>query len=357
MKVLINRSDAIGDNILTMPMAEALKLKFPDAEIAILTSFICRDIYKDHPFIDKVYFLNKKESYPRKLRKCFQIFDDFKPSHYFYAGGSQTPNFVAWFNRVNFRGGIKSRIGSFITLNKGVRQRRSQVSGHEIEYNNELLAELTEFEKKDLQVLAPKINLTRKQEYIKKFKELLSSKNLDPNREYIVIHPGMTGHTLNWPSGNYAELIKRLSLKYNDKYNYIVSFTPSDNLYLTQIREAVSQDEQLKKCTLFFDGSVEGLESYMNILSHAKAFLGPSTGTTHLAAVLNVPLVGIYSPIKAQSSIRWAPIGKNTIDVVNPDVVCGEEVKCAKQACPYFPCMDKIEVEDIFNKLITILEK
>ena len=340
-----------------MPMAEAIKLKFPDAKVAVLTSFICRDIYKDHPFVDKVFFLNKKESYPRKLRKCFKIFSEFNPTHYFYAGGSQTPNFVAWVKGVPFRGGIKSRIGSFITLNQGVRQRRSQVAGHEIEYNNELLSMLPDFDKVDFQVLSPKINLKYDQKYRDKFNKNLNDKGLDSHRDYIVIHPGMTGHTLNWPSENYAELIKRLSLKFKDKYNYIISFTPSDNKYLGPIREFISQDTELERNVLFFDGSIDGLESYMNILSKAKAFLGPSTGTTHLAAVLNIPLVGIYSPIKAQSSIRWSPIGEGHIDVVNPDVVCGEEIKCAKEACPYYPCMDKIEVEDIYNKLVRLLEK
>ncbi len=356
MRILINRTDAIGDNILTMPMAEAIKKKYPDAEIAILTSFICRDIYKNHPFIDKVYFLNKKESYPRKLRKCFQVFSDFKPTHYFYAGGSQTPNFVAWVKRVPFRGGIRSRLGTFFTLNMGVRQRRSQVSAHEIEYNNELLSAMPDFKNIDFQMLTPKINISFDNKYIKSFHDRLIEKKLDPSRDYIVIHPGMTGHTLNWPSTSYAELIKRLNLKYPDQYNYIISHTPSDNRYLIDIKEAVKDDKKLQESVFFFDGSIEGLEGYMNVLSKARAFLGPSTGTTHLAAILKVPLISIYSPIKAQSSMRWSPVGEGHIDVVNPEVICGEEVKCAKEACPYYPCMDKIEVEDIAYKFQKILE-
>lgn len=356
MKYLINRSDAIGDNILTTPMSQAIYELDPDAEIGIITSYICRDLYIDHPHIKRVFYFDKKESYWHKIKRSIVIFREFNPDFYFYVGGSQTPNFVAWLKSVPYRGGILSRWTTFLVLNKGIRQKRSQVAQHEIFYNVDLLKHLSGFEKVDDKFYLPKINVSDNPECLKLFNEDLVTDGLDASRPFIMIHPGMTGHTLNWPSTNYARLVKRLSLIYKDKFNFIISHTPSDNKYLEAIKEECIEDAELAKQVYFFDGSKRGLLNYMNILKHAKLFVGPSTGTTHIAACLNIPIITLYSPIKAQSALRWAPMGSGEISIVAPNVVCGETLKCAGEACPYYECMSKIEVDEILKNAKKYLE-
>jgi len=355
VKYLINRSDAIGDNILTMPMAQAIKELDPQAEVAIITSHICRDIYKNHPFVDKVFLFDKKESYLKKLKKCFAMFKEFRPDFYYYVGGSQTPNFVAWLKGVRLRGGILSKWTTFLVLNSGTRQKRSQVAQHEIFYNVDLLRHLDGFEKVDDKTYYPKINLVENKQNLIEFKSELEHSGLKPDKEMMFIHPGMTGHTLNWPSRNYARLIKRLELLYPERFNFIISHTPSDNPYLIGIKDELKDSAKLNSSVYYFNGAVKGLENYMTIMKNASIFIGPSTGTTHLAATLNVPVVGIYSPIKAQSALRWGPSGEGKVEVVTPDVVCGEFLKCAGETCPYFECMSKIEVDDLIIKIRAIL--
>ena len=108
----------------------------------------------------------------------------------------------------------------------------------------------------------------------------------------------------------------------------------------------------------YFNGIKNGLRQYMSVLSQAALFVGPSTGTTHIASVLGVPVVGLYSPIKIQSALRWGPISKNPdrTKILVPDVICGEIKKCAERACPYYECMGKIEVEDVVKQAIAIME-
>jgi hypothetical protein len=68
--------------------------------------------------------------------------------------------------------------------------------------------------------------------------------------------------------------------------------------------------------------------------------------------------VALYSPIKVQSAKRWGPIGqgKERIKIIVPDVICGENSTCAGEVCPYFECMAKIEVEDVFKEMMVLLE-
>jgi ADP-heptose:LPS heptosyltransferase len=363
VKILINRSDAIGDTLLTMPIAKRIKQDYPEAKIAFIISKKCEDLFINHPYIDQYFIFDHKRSYLKKYKLTKNIFKEFKPDYYLHIGGSHIPSYYAWKSRVEFRGGLINKWQTFAFLNKGVRQKRSLVAMHEADYNLNLLSpmgiEYNAFQRRDLE---PVVNITETEAKDAKtgFAQELQKAGLKSEREYIFIHPGMTGHTLNWASRNYARLIVRLFKTYPDKYNYIISHTPSDEKWLQGLRSHLSQDEfkDIIKSIYYFNGMEKGLRNYMAVLKSAKVFIGPSTGTTHIANALKVPLVGLYSPIKVQSSLRWGPFNreKNSTIVMVPDVVCGEQFNCAGKSCPYYECMAKIEVEDVIHALAVHLE-
>ena len=148
--------------------------------------------------------------------------------------------------------------------------------------------------------------------------------------------------------------------KFPDKFLFVVSHTPADHIYLQGIKDILGNKENahLRKRVYYFNGAKHGLRHYMAILGQAVLFVGPSTGTTHIAAVVGVPVVGLYSPIKMQSALRWGPLSKNSDNtkILVPDVICGEVRKCAERACPYYECMGKIEVEDVVKQATSIME-
>lgn len=364
MNFLINRSDAIGDTLLTMPMAKMIKEYYPEAKVVFIVSEKCKDLFIDHPFIDDFYIFDHKSSFVSKLKFMKKLYSDFTPDVYLHVGGSHIPSFYAWKMGVKERGGLKSKWQTFAFLNKGTRQKRSMVVMHESDYNLNLLENLGMtylFNKRSSYAPVININDDEKTEAMLSFKEDLKEVRLNPEKELIFIHPGMTGHTLNWSSRNYARLILRLEDTYPDRFNFIISFTPSDAPYLEGLKSLLEQnkDNNLVDQVYYFNGIVKGLRHYMAILSQAKVFVGPSTGTTHIASTLDVGTVGIYSPIKVQSAFRWAPFQRerDNIKIVIPDVVCGEQFKCAGSDCPYYECMAKIEVDDILVEIKQILEK
>lgn len=360
MKILINRTDALGDTILTEPIAALLRLKFPEADIRFLISPISAPLFDNHPYVDGVFVYKKKSSILNRIKTLRKIIEEFTPDIYLFVGGDQFVSMYMWLKGIEKRAGLVSKWPSFLFLNSGVRQKRSLVTMHESEYNLNLLRGLgIEHDVNNEFDLSPKININEKnrEESIEEFKYLLEQEGLDPSLESIFIHPGMTGHTLNWSSRNYGRLIDKMERRFPKRYNWIISHTASDQQYLTSLQDHISKCEHLDKRVYFFDGGVNGLSDYMNILSRAAAFIGPSTGTTHIANTLGVKTVGIYSPIKVQSTLRWSPYNhdEETLRLVIPDVVCGERFKCAGNSCPYYECMSKIEVQDIMNELIDLL--
>lgn len=351
---LINRTDAIGDTLLSTPLAKFIKEKFPDSHITFLVSKRSGDLIKLCQGVDDVVIYDEKElGYIGRLIFLHKLFRDRDIKFYFHLGGSFLPTFAAFLKKVHFRGGLRSKIFSFLFLNKGMRQSRSIVTMHESEYNMNLASSLGFFyQASQKENYRPLLNLN-KETHLEKIKTF----PIHAEKENILIHPGMSGHTLNWSSRNYGRLIGRLEERFPERFNYIVSFTPSDEPYLEGLRSYLESEDQIDKKVKFFDGADQGLIDYAYLVKSVDLFIGPSTGTTHIANAVETPQVALYSPIKAQSVMRWGPYSRNNdVRVLVPDVVCGESRVCAGAACPYYECMAKIEVEDVVKACIEILD-
>jgi heptosyltransferase III len=354
MNIVINRSDAIGDTLLTMPMAKFIKVHIPHAKIIFIISPRSKDLFTNHPYVDDIWILDpKSKSQSNYLRKCFS---SLKIDAYFHVGGSHLPTYIAWLNRVKIRGGLKSKWQTFIFLNNAIRQHRSFVAMHESDYNISLLQPLGfDYDFSQREKFKPEINLSETEltTHLRSFIEDMKEQNKITDKPYFFIHPGMTGHTLNWSSRNYARLVFKMEQLQPNKYTYIISYTPGDERFLVALRDYFNANlsEELEQRVYFFDGSKRGLRHYMSILSQAAIFIGPSTGTTHIANTLGVKHVGLYSPIKVQSSLRWGPFTRkeDSTRVIVPDVVCGELNQCSGETCPYYQCMDKVEVDDVLE--------
>lgn len=62
MKVLLVRPDGIGDEILCLPVASALRRLLPDAQIVFLSSEYAAPVLAHHPDLDEVWTVTGRES-------------------------------------------------------------------------------------------------------------------------------------------------------------------------------------------------------------------------------------------------------------------------------------------------------
>ena len=297
---MINRSDAIGDLLLTLPMAGKIKREHIDAKIAFVVSERCQELLKGHPWVDEIWSLEGGWGFCRTIQFLWKRFRDFSPSVYLHVGGSVAPNICAWFLRTRVRGGLLSKWWSFLFLNKGVRQSRTREGRHERDYNLAILQPLG-MSGDGGETFCPRLHL--EQEEVVDFRKELGISGFAGGM--IIIHPGMKGHTVNWPTINYAKLAVLLERRYPGRYVYVFSYTPSDKAYMAPIQEYFRGREEKKY--FFFDGSIKGLRHYMGLLSRASCVVAPSTGITHIANALGVGQVSLYGPVEVQSVRRWGP--------------------------------------------------
>ncbi len=217
--------------------------------------------------------------------------------------------------------GIKRSIGpgacrwESLLLTERVWQKRSRVEKHEAAYNEDLVARLGSWG----HVEHPVLQLGR------------------PLQSFdVLIHPGMGGSALNWPLMQYQALVQELQ---RIGKHVAVSIGPQDRA----LREAFD-------CPII-EGSLEELASAMQ---SASLVIAPGTGPLHLAASLGRKTLGIYPTLRVQGAKRWGPLAG---EVIAPDVICPASFQCLGKKCEHYLCMEKLDVQTVVAKVLTLLSK
>ena len=324
MKILINRTDALGDLILTLPLAEFLKTVLK-MEVHFMVRPYAAPLLEHSPYIDRVHL------YDGKFSTLQSIFFKEHFSHYLYVGGEHLVSCAAFCARVPIRLGLKSRLASFLFLNKGVRQKRSKALKNEVDYNFDLLGpilkESVSFKRGPVLFLTPEELNLYKTRYGK----------------FCVVHPWMKNRSKNWPLSFYTQLIELL-LK--EKIKVVVNYTSAEQERLKELN--LTETDSL----IFHKGDCRGLRDSMALIANAQFFVAQSTGPMHIASALGVSTFSCFSPISTQSARRWGPVGpteKNTL--FTPSVECPEQKKCSEYLCSSFDCMERISVLSVFQKI------
>jgi ADP-heptose:LPS heptosyltransferase len=83
-----------------------------------------------------------------------------------------------------------------------------------------------------------------------------------------------------------------------------------------------------------------GIGAFGALAQRARAFVGITTGTMHVAAAVGAPTVGIF-PFQSDFPERWAPLGPRT-EVVRANYPChpGD----TKERCPDYACIANLDV-------------
>jgi ADP-heptose:LPS heptosyltransferase len=247
-------------------------------------------------------------------------------------------NLLLWLARVPARAGVKSQWHSYLFLNRGLRQKRSQAEKNELDYNLALTDFALEL-KKDSAEKRPSLQLQAPAPSLKTVEKL----GLIP-KKYIIIHVGMGGSARNWSSENYIALARELS----QKTTVVFTGTKTDREFLTPVQAALAGETNSDRYH-WLNEKLSGPD-LLSILACAKAVIAPSTGVVHLAAALGVHTIGIYSPVLVQRATRWGPVGEKT-ETLTPNVDCPATHKCLEQACPLFDCMNDIKPNQIVERL------
>lgn len=361
-RVLLVRTDKIGDVVLTTPAIAALRKKFPEAKITGLVSTTAAEIYRSNPHLSEVIVLDPV--YYTGFFGFWRLVKKIRSEKFQVAVAFQTTGRVAFailLAGVRYRIGPYSKWWSWFCYNLGRRQNRSAVEMHEADYNIQLLKEFGITVADTWEKTYLNVNEECRRSALRFFVE----KGVSKKFKTVAIHPGMAGSALNWPEGHYIALARHLV----KRYNVVITGGPGEEALVERVFQGLARQQTYAPDQPTFTKYIgdHGLAEMIALLSLCDGVVAPSTGPMHLAVALGKKVVSVFPPIKVQSAVRWGPYGvgmgtnlgvqpEDQTTVLVPDVNCGEDFRCALSACIYYPCMPRVLVEDVEAQLMALLE-
>ncbi|MDX2190464.1 MAG: glycosyltransferase family 9 protein [Bacteroidota bacterium] len=318
MKIIISRTDNLGDVILTLPLAGILKERIPNCEIYFLGKSYTKPIIDCCKYID--FFLDKADVITSKTK-----LNDIKADAIIYVYPDKEIAKIAYNSGIKLRIGTGHRLFHLFYCNKLIFFSRRKSDLHESQLNLKLLKGLG---------LDIEMNTADVGKYYGFDKASISpSTYLNPDKFNLIIHPKSKGSAREWPLSYYQELIKNLD---KNKYNILVTGTEDEGI------------KMIKEIPDFFANEVTNLcgklsmKELIDIIAQSDALLACSTGPLHIAAAFGVHAIGIYPPMIPIHPGRWAPIGPK-VKVFFLDKFC---IDCkVSQDCSCIKGISIIEVE------------
>jgi len=341
-KLLVARTDRIGDFVLTLPFFEVLH-----RELGISFSVLCQELVtpllQNNPYVDEIITIGPGKERGELLREIqSKGFDGLLV----LVNDKFILDLLPALKFIPTRIGPLSKPKTLLYYTHPVLQKRSRSIRNEAEYNLELL-EI--FGLANFILPRPKFHFSDNE--IKDFLEKLPSltRLQNPPSSWIILHAGMQGSALNWNEGNYRELLQRMLAE-----GKTVMLTGAGEQE-KQLNQRLLQGIQNEFPDLLYDMSGKLSLRELAILLHlADLFIGPSTGPTHIANAAGTPLISFYPPIQVQSKIRWQPfLAESKIFV--PAVHCGQKYRCIGERCQDFYCMDLITPDQVFQQVKKML--
>ena len=289
-RILITRLSHIGDCILTLPMVNAVRKRYPDAFIAWAVESPTQHLLRNNQAIDQIIQIPK--SWMSQPAAWMKLRTELRSGNFDVVvdpQGLTKSAMLGWLSGAKRRIGIKGRWGRELSpwLNNALVETHSD---HVVDRTLELLSEL------DIANPQVSFDLNTESASDQKITHWLSNHNLD---SFVVINPGASWHSKRWE---------------NDRFGTVANHLYKQHGLRTVITWAGNAEKKMAQdiFRLNSQGSVFALPTTLNELSsliaQANFFVGCDTGPMHIATAVGTPCVGLYGTTRAQDSGAYGPM-------------------------------------------------
>lgn len=323
-KIIISRTDNLGDVILTLPLVGYLKSVDPTLEVYFIgkgytKAIIEKSVFVDH-FLDRDLILED----PTILKSV-----DSKNIIFVFPDRQLVP--LAKEAGIENRIATRHRWYNWLYCNFLVEFSRVNSPLHESQLNFKLLKPFKLNEEMELSEMPKYFGLVCEP---KKFDSLLSKDKFN-----LIIHPKSKNSAREWDVNNYFQLAKLLP---NENFKiFITGLKEEGDVIRNELPEFLSSPQVIDLTGKF------SLDELISFINQADGLVACSTGVLHLASALGKRALGIYSPMKPIHPGRWMPLGRHSnylvLDKNCSD--CKNSRNCA--------CINSITPQQVSDKLLT----
>ncbi|MGI8982633.1 MAG: glycosyltransferase family 9 protein [Pirellulaceae bacterium] len=282
-RILICRLSAIGDCILTMPLASELRRQFPGAFIAWAVQGASAPLMEEHPCVDLAIKITKQEL--RSPVGLWRLRQRLRMQHFDLAldpQGLTKSALVSWLSGAPRRIGFARPVGREISTWLQTELVHSR-QPHVVDRYLELLAPLG-INAEQAEFRFPANGAARC-----KLAPFLDQPHLKDG--FAVVNPGAGWDSKVWPAERYAEVAQHLASRHRLP-TVVVWAGDREKAWGKEIAAGANGHAFLAlKTTLLELGE---------LLRSARLFVGSDTGPLHMAAAVGVSCVGIYGPTRPE---------------------------------------------------------
>ena len=307
-RILLIRTDRMGDLLMTLPAVHGIRKGLPGAEITLLAQEGLEPLLEDHPDVDRTLTWNPAEGKGWKaiLRSAARLrsgrFDAavvFNPTREFHL--------ACFLAGIPIRVGYKRKMGMLLTAS--IPDTKGQRKRHEADYNLEL-AELL-----GIKTGEPVLRLPEREKTARQAQDLLQSHGLLQGGGPIALHPWTSNPAKSWPLDSFW----RLSAQLQQLGRPVVVIGGTEAL--PEMESALSTAPPSLRNLV---GKIP-LGLLPAFIRRCALLVSNDSGPTHVAAAVGTPLVVVAPRSHADLLERWKPLGKRCLVLIDPDVAAAAE--------------------------------
>ncbi len=316
-RILVIKLRYLGDVLLTTPVFDTLRSRYPDAFIAAVVNRGTEDMLTKNPAIDKILTIERDSRLLTDFQKQFQLIKEIRNLHFDIAlelTHSDRAAVLAWLSgarrRFAYRPRKEKRLHLKLLLTDLIPVSKNL---HVIEKHLEMARAL------GCSFLPTKPMLYWSPQDQSACEDILKSNGVSGNLPYVVVHPTSTAIHKVWTAEGYAALCDYLTEK---KAIRTILICGKDEEEFRLNRKICD----LAKCPPLDLGGKLSLKQTAALLSKALLFIGIDSGPMHMAAAVGTPVLAIFGPSRPW---RWGPWGEGQV-IVQKNWDC---VPCGKKGC------------------------
>ena len=322
MKICIERSDRMGDMVLTLPVIQGIKEQNPQAIIHLIASQKNSKICKQFTFIDKIF---EKSKLPSSFNNLTKSIIAEKYDYYFNFSPGWFGLCLGFFSKSKFKSSLilKSRYSSNVFSKLG------QIFFSKVFYSLSLTINRFKF----LQVNKDIHQTNMMMDVVSKSGIAISRKTqtkfifnnnfiLNKNKPVCIVHLSSKWINDYYSEENFNDLLKLLNEK--NLHIYLTTDETTKNKFnkIFETFDVLKDPSNIQKnnksiliCKNF------NFENWTSLINQADYVITPESGCTHIASLTKCKLAVIYDSDNSPNSIKqeYAPWNKEYLNLETND--------------------------------------
>ncbi len=340
-KILVVQLWGIGETILVLPSIVALRKRFPQAKINILSTSRNKDVILNNKNVSNVIAIKLNPfsilNFIIKNIKNYDLVIDMEE----YLNISAIMSFFVGRRIVGYSHNSRAKLYTdkvkYNDKQHAVQTFLDLIRALNINYDTEKL---------------PKLNFSKNDKNI--VDKFLRNNEIKINDFVVCVAPGAaeSAKARMWPYDRYAELCDEVIAKYDAKIIFVGALNEAD------LVENIQNLMENKNKIINAAGKLT-LNQLFYLISKCKLFIGNDAGPMHIAAAQGIKTIGLFGP---NLPIRFGPYGKGNIGFYRGyncqfspciNVQKGQVPDCLypKNSNDYQKCMKNISVDDVLKEI------